>query len=125
MDFKLLNDVSYDKKNLIREDPSRIKDWNPYLANMMLSLHHDVILFVDEVNCRPRLTPKQHYLYLLYVLPKKKRFAKKAKPKKMKKAEVIRDYYKYSLEKAVEVADLFTDADIKQLEEMMFTGGQV
>lgn len=125
MDFKLLNDVSFDKKNLIREDPERIRDWNPYLANMMLSLHSDVILFIDEVNCRSRLTPKQHYLYLLYALPKKKRFAKKAKPAKMKKAEVIRDYYQYSLDKALEIQDLFTDDDIEELKSRMFTGGQV
>lgn len=124
MDFKLLNDVSFDKKNLIREDPSRIKGWTPYLANMMLSLHADAILIVDEVNCRPRLTPKQHYKYLLYALPKKKRFAKKAKPAKVERAEVIRDYYNWSLDKALEVQDLFTDDDIEELKNRMFKGGQ-
>ena len=124
MDWKLLSDVSYDKKNLIMSEPERLKDWSPFLANMMLSLHKDAILFVNEVNCRPRITPKQHYLYLLYALPKAKRFAKKTNPKKAAKIEVIREYYNYSMTKALEVVDLLSDEDIKRMKKSMNKGGQ-
>lgn len=124
MDWELLKDVSEKKENIIKRDPERIKDWNPYAVNMVLSLHKDAILFVNEVNCRPKITPMQHYKYLFYALPKARRFAKKAKPKRMEKLEVIRAYYDYNMTRALEVVDLLSDDDIKVMKQKLYKGGQ-
>ena len=60
-----LNSINFNKKNLIEEDPSVIKNYAPYIINRCLSGHVDCIMFANEMNKYPNLDKK--YIACLYL----------------------------------------------------------
>ena len=45
-----LNSINKTKKNLIDEDPSLEKEYNPYIINRIYSGHLDSVMFANEMN---------------------------------------------------------------------------
>lgn len=64
-----------------------------------------------------------HYEFLLYAISKGRRFAKWGKPENDDNIKLIMEVYTYSYDKAREVLDLFSDADIERLRSLKDTGG--
>ena len=126
MDFSLLNDITYKKEDLPAKNPMLLQgsNYSKFLVEMMLSRHMDTILFAEEMNERPRLSNKMQFYYLFYAIPKKKRFAKGTKAPKIKNLEIVKQYYNYSNEKAMEIMDLLSESDIKRIKDELYTGGK-
>lgn len=126
-----LNAINQSKKNLIRESDSEkmaAKIYNQFFVARCLSYHSDAILMVNELNIRGlrefNLTNKMHFEFLLHLLEKRKRFAKWSKPYSDEKLQLIKDYYKYSTQKALSVIDLFSEDDFADIQQKMSTGGK-
>ena len=45
-----LNSVNFSKINLLKEDPSAIKDYNPFVINRLLSGDIDSIMYANEMD---------------------------------------------------------------------------
>lgn len=127
-----VNSVSYDKKNLIRDSDSSEaaeKLYVPFFTSRCLSYHPDAILLLNELNARGLsefgMNNIEHYEFLLHVLPKKKRFSKWGKQILTDDTEVVKKYYDYSTERALEVMELHTDADMKMMRDSMYEGGKI
>lgn len=115
------------KKNTYVFDPSD-KKYAPFIINRALSYHMDTLLFAAEVNIFPDVSPRMHYDYLFYSLPRRYRpFANwvKALETEQKKISAISKYYGYSSEKAKAALDILTDEQLQTIYELLDEGGRI
>ena len=118
-----LNSINFNKKNLIEEDPSTIKDYAPYIINRCLSGNIDSILFANEMNKYSFLDKDMQYSFYLNTLRKKKRFSPWLRKDKVTDLEIIKQYYGYSNEKAENALKILTPEQIKFIKQRLDTGG--
>jgi len=118
-----LNSVNFTKENLIEEDPDNIKQYSPYIINRCLSGHIDCIMFVNEMNKYNFLDKDLQYSFYLNTLRKKKRFSPWLRKDKVTDLEIIKQYYGYSNEKALQALKILTPEQIKFIKQRLDTGG--
>ena len=118
-----LNSINFNKKNIIEEDPSTIKDYAPYIINRCLSGNIDSILFANEMNKYSFLDKDMQYSFYLNTLRKKKRFSPWLRKDKVTDLEIIKQYYGYSNEKASQALKILTPEQISYIKQRLDTGG--
>ena len=118
-----LNSINFTKENLIEEDPSVIKDYPPYIINRCLSGHLDAIMFANEMNKYPNLDKDLQYHFFLNTLRKKKRFSPWLRKEKVTDLEIIKQYYGYSNEKALNALKILTPDQINFIKQRLDIGG--
>ena len=118
-----LNSNNFTKQNLIEEDPSVIKDYPPYIINRCLSGHLDAIMFANEMNKFPNLDKDLQYHFFLNTLRKKKRFSPWLRKEKVTDLEIIKQYYGYSNEKALNALKILTPDQINFIKQRLDIGG--
>ena len=118
-----LNSINFNKKNLIEEDPSEIKNYPPYIINRCLSGHLDCILFTNEMNKYSFLDKDMQYSFYLNTLRKRKRFSPWLRKDKVTDLEIIKQYYGYSNEKASNALKILTPEQISYIKQRLETGG--
>ena len=118
-----LNSINFNKKNLIDEDPSTIKNYPPYIINRCLSGHLDCIMFANEMNKYSFLDKDMQYSFYLNTLRKKKRFSPWLRKDKVTDLEIIKQYYGYSNEKASQALKILTPEQISYIKQRLDTGG--
>jgi hypothetical protein len=100
------------------------KEYNPFIVNRGLSNFPDSIAFANLMNKYPLLDNKLQYSFYINILRKRKRFSKWLKPETCENLEVIKTYYDYSNEKALQVLKILTDEQISILKEKVSHGGK-
>lgn len=129
MEYQLgdyLTSINSSKKNIIRDadDPDEAKKKYPaFITNRLLSYHQDAVLIVNAINKLPQLDPQMQYEFLLYGLPKKKRFSKLYKEKLPENIDLIKSYYHCSTTKAMEIVDIHTEEDLRFIRSELSEGG--
>ena len=118
-----LNSINFTKENLIEEDSSLIKDYPPYIVNRCLSGHLDTVMFANEMNKFPNLDKDLQYHFFLNTLRKKKRFSPWLRKDKVTDLEIIKQYYGYSNEKALQALKILTPDQIKFIKQRLDIGG--
>tara|TARA_Y200000002_G_C22144046_1_gene440121 strand:- start:134 stop:514 length:381 start_codon:yes stop_codon:yes gene_type:complete len=118
-----LNSINFTKENLIEEDPSVIKDYPPYIVNRCLSGHLDTVMFANEMNKFPNLDKDLQYHFFLNTLRKKKRFSPWLRKDKVTDLEIIKQYYGYSNEKALNALKILTPDQINFIKQRLDIGG--
>ncbi|HYT42397.1 MAG TPA: DNA polymerase clamp loader subunit A [Methylomirabilota bacterium] len=118
--FRFPNSILSTKEYL--ED---LSDYPPMFVNKALSQHVDCILHANAMNLHyQQLTPRQQYDYYFHSIRKMKRkYGKWAKKRDNDTIQLIMDYYDYSYSRAIEVIDLLTKDQIRQMEREMDVGG--
>ena len=117
-----LNSINFTKENLM-EDPDVKKDYPPYIINRCLSGNLDCIMFVNEMNINHHLDKDLQYSFYLNTLRKKKRFSPWLRKDKVTDLEIIKQYYGYSNEKALQALKILTPEQIKFIKQRLDTGG--
>lgn len=74
--FTFINSITYDKKDLIKDDPDVLKSYSAYVVNRGLSYFIDTVLQANEMNIANHIDPDMQYYYLMNSISKKKRFSK-------------------------------------------------
>ena len=118
-----LNSINFTKQNLLEEDPDIIKDYPPYIINRCLSGHLDAIMFANEMNKYPNLDKDLQYHFYLNTLRKKKRFSPWLRKDKVTDLEIIKQYYGYSNEKALNALKILTPDQINFIKQRLDIGG--
>lgn len=123
--FDFLNAINDTKKDLIREDPLTEKDYVPFMVNRGLSYFPDTVMYANEMN-RNTSVPKQwQFDFYRIAISKKKRFSKWHKQDKIEEdVKLIMKEYNYSNQKALQIIDLLTESQLKELREKYKTGGR-
>ena len=118
-----LNSINFTKENLIEEDPDLIKEYPPFIINRCLSGHLDAIMFANEMNKYPNLDKDLQYNFFLNTLRKKKRFSPWLRKEKVTDLEIIKQYYGYSNEKALNALKILTPDQINFIKQRLDIGG--
>ena len=119
-----LNSINQTKKNLIDEDPSLEKEYNPYIVNRILSGHLDTVMFANEMNKYSFLSKKIQYDFYLNSLRSKKRFSPWLRKDKIKDLDYVKRYYGYSNEKAKQALKILTKQQLNFIRSKFETGGK-
>ena len=118
-----LNSINQNKKNIMDEDPSSIKEYAPYIINRCLSGHIDCLMYANEMNKLSSLDKKLQYDFFINIIRKKKRFSPWLKQEKIKDLEVVKSYYGYSNEKAKQALKILTKEQLDFIKSKLETGG--
>jgi len=119
--FDFLNDVTYNKKNLLTEDTE--KDYNPFMMNRWLSMRIDTIMYAQEMNVNSHLPKNMQHDYYFYSLRKQKRRFDYVKHKKQNEIDLIKEYYNCGESKAKQMLPIFTDDDLEYIKSKLYKGG--
>ena len=98
-------------------------NYSPFLTNRALSYHIDTVYSANEMNRRHHLDKDLQFKFLINIVRPKKRFAKWSKTEHTDNVEVIREYYKYSYEKAKQAVVVLSDEQINEIRKKLYKGG--
>ena len=118
-----LNSINFNKDDLTSEDPDCIKEYPSYIVNRCLSGHLDTILYANEMNLYPNLDKDMQYQFFLNSLRKRKRFSPWLRKDKVENLNIIKKYYGYSNEKALQALRLLTNEQLDYIKKRLQTGG--
>jgi len=116
--FDYVNSINYSKKNLMEgtdNDELAESGYVPFLTNRTLSYFTDTLFYSNEINQYPHVDNKLQYDYLLNSVRPKKRYAKWVKATDSDDLEIVRLYFNYSTNKALQALNVLTP---KQLEHI-------
>ena len=126
MEYELkdyLNSINVTKKNLIDEDPDALKKYPPFIINKCLSSHLDAVLFANEMNKYHSLDKDMPYVFYINTLRKRKRFSPWIKKDKIENIDLVKKYYGYSNEKALQALKILSKEQISFIKDRLETGG--
>jgi hypothetical protein len=118
-----LNSINQTKRNLIDEDPTIEKEYNPYIINRCLSGHIDSIMYANEMNIYYSLPKKLQYDFYINSLRKRKRYADRVSREKIQDLDYVKRYYGYSNEKAKQAMRILTEEQLTEIKSKFETGG--
>jgi methyltransferase-like protein len=124
--FTFINNISArNSPNLIDEDSSLEKEFNPFITNRSFSNFRDTILIANEMNQRHHIPKKLQYDFYKYIVRPSKRWAKWPKKDKDKLVllELICDYFDCGMKTAQDYLTILKDSDIEKIKKEMDRGG--
>ena len=122
--FKLLDAINFSKDDLIRSGEMTEAEYKPFLINRALSYHVDSIFEANDMNERAHLPSICQHDFLLHSLPKKKRFAKWAKPHRNTDLEAVMKYFGYSQSKAEAALKILSKESVQEIIRQSDVGGK-
>ena len=120
-----LNTINLSKKNLMEgEDPIWEKNYPPYIINKCMSHHMDTVMFANEMNQYTNLDKKLQYDFFINTVRSRKRFSPWDKKEKVKDIELVKEFYGYSTEKAMQALRILTDNQLEIIKDKLNKGGK-
>jgi hypothetical protein len=120
-----LTAINWSKKKLMdTDDEAWEKKYPPYIINKGLSYFSDTVIMANEMNRLHHASKHMQFSFLLNTIRSQKRFSKWLKASKIKDLEAIKEYYKYSNNRAKEVLSLLTKEQIDYIKEKISKGGK-
>ena len=111
--------------NLTKEDLSEnIKEYPPYIINRCLSGHIDCVMYANEMNMHHHLDKDMQYSFYLNSLRKRKRFSPWIRKDKVTDLECVKQYYRYSNEKASQALKILTKEQLTFIKQRLDIGGK-
>jgi len=121
--FDYLNSINYSKKDVMVDDIAE-KDYNSFMVNRSLSYFPDTVLAANEMNRYHQIDNLLQFHFLINIIRKRKRFSKWDKKKNNSDVEVIKEYYGYNEEKALQALQLLSADQLTELHNKMNKGGR-
>lgn len=121
--FDVLNNLTSSKEYTYTQELEA--DILPFLLNRGMSNFMDCCLHANEMNIRPNVSKKQLYDYYHFAIqPKRKRFAKWAKPEKDETVNLIKTFYKCNIDVAEQYMKILTADDLELIKQKLSKGGR-
>lgn len=114
--FDYINSINYTKKNLMvdsENDKLAESSYVPFVTNRTLSYFTDTVFYSNEINQYHHVDNKLQYDYLINSIRPKKRFTKWVKATDSDTLEIVKLYFSYSTNKALQALKVLS---LKQLE---------
>mgnify|MGYP003308267811 FL=1 len=118
-----LNSINLTKEDITLDDPQTIKKYSPFIINKCMSAHLDCIMFANEINLNAHLAKDLQYQFYLNSIRKKKRFSPWLRKDKIKNLDVVKSYYGYSNEKAIQALKILTKGQLDYIKKRIDVGG--
>lgn len=113
------NSISFNKNDLMEEDPSVEKDYLPFIINTSMSYFVDTIEYANSMNMNSHLDNKLQYSYYLLSVRPKKRFSKWAKKIDDENLDATMKYFSYNRTRAKEVIRLLSPEQLEDIKEKL------
>jgi len=122
--FDFVNAINFDKRDLF-DDPQAEKDYVPFIVNRSLSYFPDTVMYANEMNGRGHVSKKMQFEFLKNSVSKKKRFSKWVKKDvSTDDLTAVQEFYKYSMEKALDVISILSSEQLNFIKQQMDKGGK-
>ena len=115
-----LASINQSKKDL----SGNIKDYPSYIVNKIMSGDMSCVGLVNELNKRYNMPSDMQYKFLLYSVPKKKRYNPYIKKTKEDDLDIIKEYFKVNTEKAREYLQVLDVEQVQSIKKKLFKGGK-
>ena len=119
-----LYSINQSKKSILDGDRDAEKKYSPYIVNRCLSSFTDTILYVNELNKNPNLPKKLQYDFLLNSVKPRKRFSPWAKKDSIDYIELVKEYYGYNDDKALQALRILTKDQLDHITKALSKGGK-
>lgn len=120
-----LNSINKTKKNLLRDgDPMWEKKYPAYIVNKCMSHHLDTIMYANEMNQYSDLDNLLQYDFFINTVRPRQRFSPWGKKEKVQDLDIVKQYYGYSNEKALEALRILTSDQLEYIRCKLNTGGK-
>jgi hypothetical protein len=117
-----LNSINFSKENILKDDPSAIKEYNPFVINRLLSGEIDSVLYANEMNMNHHLDKDIQYSFYLNSLRKRKRYSPWIRKDTTKDLDYVKSYYGYNNEKAAQALKILNQTQIDFIKQRLETG---
>lgn len=105
--------------------PENESDYVPYIVNKALSFHYDCVMYANQMNMIPNTDKLLQYHYLMHAVRGYRRpFQKWQKLIKSDDLELVKEYFKYSNEKAKDALALLSPSDLQEIRNRLSKGGK-
>lgn len=124
--FDFVNAITHNKKQLMtgtENDELAESSYVPFVVNKSLSYFPDTVLYANEMNRYSSIDNKLQFSYLLNSIRPAKRFAKWVKREDVESVELVKQFYGYNTEKAVQVVSLLTSDNLHYIKQKLERGG--
>ena len=119
-----LYSINQSKKNILDDDIDAERKYPPYIVNRCLSSFTDTILYVNEMNKNSHLEKKLQYDFLLNSVKPRKRFSPWARKDSIDYLDVVKEYYGYNDDKALQALRILTKDQLDSIQKSLSKGGK-
>ena len=119
-----LNTINQTKQYLMDEDPGWEKNYPAYVINKCMSQHMDTIMYANEMNQYQGLDKKLQYDFFINIVRPRKRFSPWGKKQKVTDLELVKQYYGYSTEKALQALRILSPEQLEIIRDKLNKGGK-
>ena len=119
-----LNTINQTKQYLMDEDPGWEKNYPSFVINKCMSQHLDTIMIANEMNQYPGLDKKLQYDFFINIVRPRKRFSPWGKKQKVKDLELVKEFYGYSTEKAMQAMRILSPDQLEIIRDKLNKGGK-
>ena len=119
-----LYSINQSKKNILDEDPDAVKKYPSYIVNRCLSSFTDTDLYANEMNKNSHLPNKMQYDFFLNSVKPRKRFSPWARKDSIDYLDVVKEYYGYNDDKALQALRILTKNQLDKITYLLRKGGK-
>ena len=119
-----LYSINQSKKNILDEDPDAVKKYPSYIVNRCLSSFTDTVLYANEMNKNSHLPNKMQYDFFLNSVKPRKRFSPWARKDSIDYLDVVKEYYGYIDDKALQALRILTKNQLDKITYLLRKGGK-
>tara|TARA_S200000501_G_scaffold368138_1_gene405548 strand:+ start:860 stop:1264 length:405 start_codon:yes stop_codon:yes gene_type:complete len=121
-----LNSINFNKNDLMGEDsdPAWKAKYPPYIINKCMSQHMDTVMYANEMNQYSFLDHKMQYDFYIHIVRPKRRFSPWGKKQKIDDLDLVKKYYGYSTDKAIQALRILSPNQIDYIKDKLNKGGK-
>ena len=118
-----LYSINQSKKNILDDDPDAVRKYPAYVVNRCLSSFNDTVLYANEMNKCSHLPPKMQYDFYINSVKPRKRFSPWARKDSIDYLDVVKEYYGYNDDKALQALRILTKDQLDKISYLLRKGG--
>ena len=118
-----LYSINQSKKNILDDDPDAARKYPAYVVNRCLSSFTDTVLYANEMNKNSHLAPKMQYDFFINSVKPRKRFSPWARKDSIDYLDVVKEYYGYNDDKALQALRILTKDQLDNISYLLRKGG--
>ena len=118
-----LYSINQSKKNILDDDIDAERKYPAYVVNRCLSSFTDTVLYANEMNKNSHLPPKMQYDFFINSVKPRKRFSPWARKDSIDYLDVVKEYYGYNDDKALQALRILTKDQLDKISYLLRKGG--
>ena len=121
-----LNSINLNKNNFMGEDsdPAWKSKYPAYIINKCMSHHMDTVMYANEMNQYSFLDSKMQYDFYIHIVRPRRRFSPWGKKQKIDDLDLVKRYYGYSTDKAIQALRILSPNQIDYIKDKLNKGGK-